>query len=162
VVRCSPQAVSEEEALQKLYQTLNEWKIRPYMSVLKVPPKVSRRISSFRNFLSFNDYFRKYFKLVYRKNMVMATLSIGIMFPLFTCMHFWVWGILWRWSAFALTAYEVVRDCRNLRTTALRYITCAAGTVLWNNTTISKQWIQANRLRYSAACSPQHFIVQAH
>jgi hypothetical protein len=26
-------------------------------------------------------------------------------------MHFWVWGILRRWSACAPTAYEVVRDC---------------------------------------------------
>jgi hypothetical protein len=32
-----PQAVSEEKALPKLYQTLNKRKIRPYMSVLKLP-----------------------------------------------------------------------------------------------------------------------------
>jgi len=32
-----PQAVSEEKALQKLYQTLNELKNTPYMSVLKLP-----------------------------------------------------------------------------------------------------------------------------
>jgi hypothetical protein len=32
-----PQAVSEVKALQKLYQTLNEWKIHPYMSVIKLP-----------------------------------------------------------------------------------------------------------------------------
>jgi hypothetical protein len=31
-----PQAVSEEKSLQKLYQTLNERKIHPYRSVLKL------------------------------------------------------------------------------------------------------------------------------
>jgi hypothetical protein len=35
-VRRSPQEVSEEKELQKLYQTLNEWKIQPYMSWLKL------------------------------------------------------------------------------------------------------------------------------
>jgi hypothetical protein len=39
----------------------------------------------------------------------MVTLIIGMMFLLFTGMHFWVWGILQRWSACAPTAYEVVR-----------------------------------------------------
>jgi hypothetical protein len=37
VVRRGPQAVSEEKASQKLYQTLNERKIHKYLSVLKVP-----------------------------------------------------------------------------------------------------------------------------
>jgi hypothetical protein len=37
VVRDGAQAVSKDEALQKWNQTLNEWKIRPYMSVLKLP-----------------------------------------------------------------------------------------------------------------------------
>jgi hypothetical protein len=32
-----PQAVSEEKALQKLYQTLSKTKIHTYMSVLKLP-----------------------------------------------------------------------------------------------------------------------------
>jgi len=41
----------------------------------------------------------------------MVTLTTGIMFLLFTCMHFWVWGILRKWSACAPTAYEVVRVC---------------------------------------------------
>jgi hypothetical protein len=36
----------------------------------------------------------------------------SIMFLLFTCMHFWVWGILRRWSACAPITYEVVRNCR--------------------------------------------------
>jgi hypothetical protein len=35
----------------------------------------------------------KCFKLSVYKNVVMVTLTIGIMFLLFTCMHFWVWGI---------------------------------------------------------------------
>jgi hypothetical protein len=42
----------------------------------------------------------------------MATLTTGIMFLIFTCMLFWVWEILRRWSACAPTAYEVVHDCR--------------------------------------------------
>jgi hypothetical protein len=37
VVRGGPQAVSEEKALRKLYQTLKELKIHPYMYVLKLP-----------------------------------------------------------------------------------------------------------------------------
>jgi hypothetical protein len=37
MVRGGPQAVSEEKALQKLYPTPNVCKIRPYMSVLKLP-----------------------------------------------------------------------------------------------------------------------------
>jgi hypothetical protein len=108
-----PQAVSEGKALRKLYQTLNERKPHPYMSVLKLSTD-SRRISSFRN-LSYNHYFRKYFKLVHT-NVVMVTLTTGIAFLLFTCMYFWVWGILWRWSVCAPTAYEVVRDCRKFET----------------------------------------------
>jgi hypothetical protein len=40
VVRGGPQAVSEENAFQKLYQTLNELKIHPYMSVLNLPSLV--------------------------------------------------------------------------------------------------------------------------
>jgi hypothetical protein len=47
---------------------------------------------------------------VYRKNMVMVTLTTGMFIP-FTCMHFWVWGFLLRWSACAPTAYEVGHDC---------------------------------------------------
>jgi hypothetical protein len=61
--------------------------------------------------LSFSHYFTKYFKLVYRKNVVIVTLSTSIMFLLFICMRFWVWGVLRRWFACAPTAYEVVRDC---------------------------------------------------
>jgi hypothetical protein len=68
----------------------------------------SRWISSFHTFLSFSHYFRKCFKLVYRKNVVVVTLTIGIMFLLFTCLHFWVWGILRRCTP---TAYEMVRAC---------------------------------------------------
>jgi xanthine/uracil permease len=45
------------------------------------------------------------------KIVVMVTLATGIMFLLFTCMHFWGWEIL-RWTACAPTAYEVNRDCR--------------------------------------------------
>jgi hypothetical protein len=35
------------------------------------------------------------------------------MFLLFICMHFWVWGILRRWSAHAPFAREVIRYCQN-------------------------------------------------
>jgi hypothetical protein len=58
-----------------------------------------KRISYFHNLLSFNHYFRKCSKLLYIKNVVMITLTTGIMFLLFTCIRFWVWGILRRWSA---------------------------------------------------------------
>jgi hypothetical protein len=44
----------------------------------------------------------------------MVTLTTGIIFFPFTCMHFWVWGILRMWSGCAPTAYEVVHDCRNV------------------------------------------------
>jgi hypothetical protein len=60
--------------------------------------------------LSYSHYFRNCFKLVYRKNVVMVTLTTGIMLLLFTCLHFCVWGIL-RKSACVPTAYEVVRGC---------------------------------------------------
>jgi hypothetical protein len=43
VVRDGPQAVSEEKLLKKLYQTLNELKIHPDMSVLKLPSLVNFR-----------------------------------------------------------------------------------------------------------------------
>jgi hypothetical protein len=74
----------------------------------------SRQIRSFHNFLSYSHYFRKYFKLVSRKNVVMVTLTTIIMLLLFTCMHFRVWGILWRWFVCACISYEVVCDCWNL------------------------------------------------
>jgi hypothetical protein len=43
----------------------------------------------------------------------MVTITAGIMFFLLTCIYFPVWGILRLWSAFAKTAYEVVRGCIN-------------------------------------------------
>jgi hypothetical protein len=43
----------------------------------------------------------------------MVTLTTGVMFLLLTCMHFCVWATLRKWSTYAPTAYEVVRDCRN-------------------------------------------------
>jgi hypothetical protein len=45
------------------------------------------------------------------KNVVMVTLTTGIVFLLLTSMHFKKQGTLRRWSASAPTAYEVVRDC---------------------------------------------------
>jgi hypothetical protein len=39
------------------------------------------------------SYFIKYFKVVYIKTVVKLTLTTGVMFLLFTCTHFWVWGI---------------------------------------------------------------------
>jgi hypothetical protein len=65
------------------------------------PPTEYRRISSLRNFLSYNHYFTEYFKWVCRKNAVMVNFTTGIMLILYICMHFWVWGILRRWSACA-------------------------------------------------------------
>jgi hypothetical protein len=66
------------------------------------PSTESRKSSYFHNFLCFSHYCGKYKKLVYR-NVVMVTLTTGLMFLLFTCIHPWVWGILRRWSAFAPT-----------------------------------------------------------
>jgi hypothetical protein len=34
----------------------------------------------------------------------MVTLTTGVMFLLFTCVQFWTWGILRRWSTYAPTA----------------------------------------------------------
>jgi hypothetical protein len=82
----------------------------------------SRRIRSFHNFLSFSHYFLEYFKLVY-KNIVMVTLTTGILLLLFTCIKFWVWGILWRWCACEPTAYEMVRDCRKFEKYCPRWYT---------------------------------------
>jgi hypothetical protein len=42
-----------------------------------------------------------YFKLVYRRNVVVVTLTTGIKFLLFTCIHLWMLEILWGWSACA-------------------------------------------------------------
>jgi hypothetical protein len=47
---------------------------------------------------------------MYRKDVVMVTLTAS-MFLLFTCMNFWVWGVLRRWSTCAPTTYEVINDC---------------------------------------------------
>jgi hypothetical protein len=41
------------------------------------PSTASRRISSFHNFLSFNHYFRKYFRLVYGKNKTKSMAMVG-------------------------------------------------------------------------------------
>jgi hypothetical protein len=53
---------------------------------------------------------------------VMAALTIGIMFLLFSCMDFWVMGMTWRWFACAPTVYEVVRFAEILRNTGLQRI----------------------------------------
>jgi hypothetical protein len=127
------QTVSEEKALQKLYQTLNEWKIHPYMSVLKLPSLVDLQYKIGEVVLSTTScpsIIISENTLVNKKNVLMVTLTTGIMFLLFTCVHFWVWGIVWRWSAWAPTAYEVVRDCRKFekhctaRTCPVILLTC--------------------------------------
>jgi hypothetical protein len=67
-----PQAFLEVKALQKLYQTVTERKIHPYMSVLKLPllvdlqQKVGKPVLSIIPCPSIIAYFRKYFKLVYK------------------------------------------------------------------------------------------------
>jgi hypothetical protein len=53
--------------------------------------------------------------LVYRKNVVVTTLTTSIMSVLFTCMHFWVWEILRRWTACVLITYEVVCECQKFQ-----------------------------------------------
>jgi hypothetical protein len=50
---------------------------------------------------------------MYRKKVVMPTVTTAIMSLIFTCMNFWVgefWGILRRGSVCAPTACEVVHD----------------------------------------------------
>jgi hypothetical protein len=56
VIQGGPQAVSEETALQKLYQALNERKIHQYMPVLELPLLVDLQqkvgeLVPFHNFL---------------------------------------------------------------------------------------------------------------
>jgi hypothetical protein len=87
------------------------------MSVLKLPLLVDLQqkvgeLFFFHNFLSFNHYFRKHFKLVYSKNVVTVTLTAGTVFHLFICINFWAWGILRSWPACVPTTYEVACDCR--------------------------------------------------
>jgi hypothetical protein len=75
------------------------------------------RINYFHNLLSYNHYFRKCLRLVYRINVVLATLTTG-MFLLFTYI-FLVCGILRRWFACARTTYQVVSDCQTSRSSDL-------------------------------------------
>jgi hypothetical protein len=100
-----------------LSQTLKKWKIKPYMSVLKLLVGwfswESRWINSFHNFLSFNHSFRKHCKLVHRKNVVVIFNHWHDVL-LFSFMRFWVWGILQRWSAWVPTTHEVIQDFQKL------------------------------------------------
>jgi hypothetical protein len=84
--------------------------IHNYMSAAFVgwPSAESRWSSSSHNFLSFSHYFRKYFKLMCRKDVVMVTLT---MFLPFTCMCFWV-GNFTKVVCLCTTTYEVIHDCR--------------------------------------------------
>jgi hypothetical protein len=43
----------------------------------------------------------------------MTTITIGIMFLLFTCMYIWLWIISRRWFACAPAAYGVASNCRH-------------------------------------------------
>jgi hypothetical protein len=93
--------------------TLNEWKIHPYMSVLKLPLLVDlqQKVGELLLFAAFcPSLFYKTFKFVYRKNVVMATVTTGIMFLLFGCMHFSFYGILVRLSANARSLRNTVPD----------------------------------------------------
>jgi hypothetical protein len=84
------------------------------------PSTESRRTSSFRNFLSFNHYFSKYFELVHSK-CVYGNFNHRYKFFLFTSMPFWVWAILRRWFACSPTAYQVVCEVESLRNTGLMW-----------------------------------------
>jgi hypothetical protein len=81
----------QKKNLQQLYQTPNKCKKHPYMCVKKC---LCRRINSFHNFLSYNHYFTKLYKLAYRNNVVTVTLTTGAMPLLSTRIHFWVCGNL--------------------------------------------------------------------
>jgi hypothetical protein len=74
----------------------------------------SRQISSFHNFLSFGHYLENASNQCIKK-CGYGNFNHDIMFFLFTCLHFWVWGILWKWSACALTIYDVVHDCQKFK-----------------------------------------------
>jgi hypothetical protein len=118
VVCSRSRAVSEEEALQKLCQTLNEWKLHPHMSVLKLPLLV--------------DLQQKVGELVLSKLLVLQLLFLKMLqicahkkysYRYGNCYHVYivpsihfhalrVWGILRRCFACAPTAYEVVSGCQ--------------------------------------------------
>jgi hypothetical protein len=85
-------------------------------AIVDWPSSESTRISYFHKLLTLNHYFRKYFKLLWTKNTIMATLTTGIRFLLFTSMHFWASAILRRWSVRSLATDEVARDCRKFET----------------------------------------------
>jgi hypothetical protein len=40
----------------------------------------------------------------------MVTVTTGVMCLLLTCMYFWAWGILRRWSSFVPTAFTTALD----------------------------------------------------
>jgi hypothetical protein len=92
------------------------------MSVLKLPlfgrpPKERGELVIF--FLCYNHFFRKFLKLVYIRNVAMVTLTTGIMFLLFTCTHFWVRGMLRRWSACGRPPMKWTVFAESLRNTGL-------------------------------------------
>jgi hypothetical protein len=126
LVRGGPQAVSEVKSLQKLYQT-QRIKATPKHVCLKLPlcSDFHQKVRQIQlvipaTLLSYKHYFRKYFNLVCKMWLgLMVTLTNGIIFLLFTCMHFLVLGILRKRSACSPNACEVVRHCRKLENTDL-------------------------------------------
>jgi RsiW-degrading membrane proteinase PrsW (M82 family) len=102
------------------------------MSVLKLPlfadlqQKVGELVLSITSCLQ-SLFYKMLERCVQKKNVVMVTLITGIMFLLFTCMHF-AWGILRRWSTCAPSACKAVRIAESLRNTALETIFTADGT----------------------------------
>jgi hypothetical protein len=97
---CGPQTASEQKVLQQLNQTLNELKIHQYMSVLKLAlfadleQKVGELVPSIISCTSIIILEN----VILQKNVVIVTLTTGIMFLLFTCLQFWLCIILRRWS----------------------------------------------------------------
>jgi hypothetical protein len=67
-------------------------------------------ISSIHNFMSYIHYFRKLFKLVCVKAVIMMTFTTVEQLRIFTFKQNYVWKILRPRSACAPTAYEVIRD----------------------------------------------------
>jgi hypothetical protein len=49
----------------------------------------------------------------------MVTLTTGIMFLLFTCMHYWMWGILQSWSMCVWLPMKWSMIAENLKTAVL-------------------------------------------
>jgi hypothetical protein len=91
------------------------------MSMLKLPFLVDLQ-QKVGNFLSFNNYFKKYFKLVCRNTVVVITLATGVMFHLFPCMYFLMFGSLRRCPRVGRPPMKWSATTESLRNTGVSYL----------------------------------------